>query len=93
MLHKHILVGPIPIINPSGQAICFQASIDAISDKIVFDANIKVISNIFRLLCIFPFACLFSRGVLYFTGSRSLIGFFRDFWIVLWGITSKKKLI
>ena len=90
---RHIFVGPIPILSPSGQSTCFYSSFQVFDDKIVFDSNIFSLNNLFRLILIFPISCFLSDGILYFTGSRSFKGFLRDLWVVAWGYWAKKKII
>jgi len=92
-INKHIFVGPLPVKSPSGQSICFHASYSAFENKIVFDSNIYRLLNFTKFLFLFPFACFIYKGSLYFTGSRSLKGFLRDFWVITWGYLSKKKII
>ena len=59
----------------------------------MFDSNISSLTNLFRLIIIFPISCFLNDGVLYFTGSRSPKGFLRDLWVVTWGYWARKKII
>ena len=94
---KVLFFGPIP--EPyTGQSISFKQVFENFnSKKILFNStkfkNYKVL-NSFYCLCVLPFIFIFNKfDKIYFTCTRSKLGFIKDFQLLLLAQIFKKKVV
>ncbi len=87
-----LIVGPI--FATSGQGEAFRQSYKAVPQAIVVDAEFPSVSRLVTYPIRLLFGFIRAKKVVYFTSSRSVKGFYaRDFWIFLFALLFRRKLV